>query len=388
MHFGMFSNLSAELRLNIWRHLMPSGYDDILSDTDLWELYQSSPSNALAIMRTNRAIHAEVSYELYHHRTLRFIIHPHANRWRPMGIKARPWQLRHTNYTKFKKLQINIIAPELSDRGQVHQLRDSSIDLVSVLSSDKMDLGGNNLSYSTFKQQKALYDVVEACVSSFRQTLIELPPVELAFHDYGQTRWNRARMNPKGLEKKAEDFRSTSVFLYPFIILKAFCRGGVEISVYNTQGQPVPESKMAMEEFLQCAPVTSGWITRQHQISLNLERVLDTLEGPTANQLRLLRYQDFGRYIWWIESFLCNEVDKTWDDFPNVCLSFVERYQSYTQMLVCCSSMFNSRIRDASPTISAQELWYGLFQSVARAQAGWGWDSVEQMSWGRNHGNL
>ncbi|KAL8918928.1 MAG: hypothetical protein Q9172_005196 [Xanthocarpia lactea] len=328
----MFSNLSAEVRLKIWRHFMPSEYDDIPGDTDLWEPYQSSPSNALAIMRTNRAIHAEVSYELYRHRTLRFIIHPHANRWRPMGIKARPWQLRHTNFTKFKKLQINIIAPELADRGQVHQLRDSSIDLVSVLSSDKMDLGCDNLVYSTFRQQKALYDVVEACVSSSRQTLIELPPVEVAFHDHGQTLWTRDRMTPKRSEEKAENFRSSSVLLYPFILLKAFCRGGVEVSVYNNEGQPVPESKMAMEEFLQCAPVTSGWITRQHQISLKLEGVLDTLEGPTANRLRLLRYRDFGRYTWWIESFLCNEVDKTWDDFPNVCLSFVERYRTYIQL--------------------------------------------------------
>lgn len=225
-----------------------------------------------------------------------------------MGIKAKPWALKHINFTSFKKLEIEIIAPDLSDRGQVHQLRDSSFDFVSVLSGNKATLKVNKRTYSTFKQQQSLDCVIIGYPLSVRHTLAALPPIELTFRDAGTAVWGRQLFDPQLLQEKAISSGTSFVAMYPLILLTSYCGSGVEVSVCDTEGLTDPQGKLTMEQCLQCAPgKILGWLqwsTRQHQISLEMEGLLDTLDGPTANHLRLLRYQYWPRYVTSIQELL------------------------------------------------------------------------------------
>ncbi|KAL8679058.1 MAG: hypothetical protein Q9186_004645 [Xanthomendoza sp. 1 TL-2023] len=311
-------------------------------------------------MRTNRFIYGEVSYEIYRDRTLRFEIHPLDDRWVPMDIKTKPRHLRHTHISKFKKLRIDVFAPDLRDRGQVHQLRDSAIDLVCVLCGHQSRLESGMPAYSTFDQQLLLHHTVDNLSrwESGQQSLTPvgrvnnawvidpsgyhawhpirrppsqsnvltidnmglpedrmaslppgdwifggLPPIELVLHDTVRTRWGRniiAQEQLLQLCERARDFRSTSTALYPFLLLKAFCGVKMTVSVLDQQGEVVSASDTAMEILLQCGPPTwdgwGEWIWKQHEVSMELEGTLDTLEGATADRLRSLRFQHWRKY--------------------------------------------------------------------------------------------
>lgn len=180
---GTLAKLSAEIRLEIWQYFMPREDDHVYPEGNLWEQYQDSPSNALAILRTNRFIYEEISYELYRNRTFGFIIDPSKDRWSPLGTRTKPGKLRHTDFRLFKKLRLDVMAPNLEDRGQVHQLRDSAIDLVCVLSGHKASLECRSRAYSTFEQQQMLhgfvYTLAKCMVSRVPRTLVMLSHVLL-----------------------------------------------------------------------------------------------------------------------------------------------------------------------------------------------------------------
>lgn len=139
--------------------------------------------------------------------------------------------------------------------------------------------------------------IYEAAESFFLGTL---PPVELVLHDRARTIWSRNVTSQQRLDERFRDPGSTSISLYPFMLLKAFCGGSMKVSVYNTSGNLVPEGGPSIGWYLKCAPLTwdgwLAWILAEYKMSMELEVALDTLRGPTANRLRLLRFQYFSGY--------------------------------------------------------------------------------------------
>ncbi|KAL8817702.1 MAG: hypothetical protein Q9223_003514 [Gallowayella weberi] len=328
---------------------------------DLWQPYRKSSSNTLAILRTNRFIYREVSHEIYHNQTLHFKIHPLDNRWVPIGIRTKPRHLRHTDFRKFKKLRIDVFAPNIMyDAGQVHQLRDSAIDLVCVLCGHRSLLENPIPVYSTFDQQLLLHSTIDnlsrseagqASLTSvgrwtdpwvtdpsayhtwiplrrptspwhvlkihdmgFPEDRVAslppgdwivggLPPIELVLHNTVNTTWSTKIATQEQLlqmPEKVRDFRDTSIALYPFTLLRAFCGVKMKLSVLDDKGDPVSASGSVIENFLKCGPSTwdgwGEWMWKQHEISMEMEGTLDILEGPTADRLRLLRFQYWRSY--------------------------------------------------------------------------------------------
>ncbi|KAL8801145.1 MAG: hypothetical protein Q9182_004650 [Xanthomendoza sp. 2 TL-2023] len=359
---GLFSKLPAEIRREIYQYFKPrkGSINHEIRERNLWQPYRGSESNTLAFMRTNRFIFGEVSHEIYHNQTLRFKIHPLDDRWVPIGIKTKPRHLRHTRFRKFKKLRIDVFAPNLKDRGQVHQLRDSAIDLVCVLCGHQSLLERAKPAYSTFDQQLLLHSTVddltrsEAGQTSF--TSVErvtdswvtdpsanptwhpirrptspsevlkignmglpedwiaslppgdwivggLPPIELVMHDSVKSTWATEMPIRELLWKLpniASNFRSPSIALYPFTLLRAFCGVKMKFLMLDNKGNLVSSNGSVIEYFLKCGPSTwdwwGEWIWKQHEITMELEGVLDILDGPTANRLRLLRFQYWPSY--------------------------------------------------------------------------------------------
>jgi len=87
--FGAFYKLPPELRLIIWRNLMPELRDESEPSPETYgSPVDVSPrlGNRLAVIRTSFALFYEIRSELYQSRTLRIPIRPQRRGWRAEGL--------------------------------------------------------------------------------------------------------------------------------------------------------------------------------------------------------------------------------------------------------------------------------------------------------------
>ncbi|KAL8687081.1 MAG: hypothetical protein Q9218_006647 [Villophora microphyllina] len=138
--FGNFAKLPPEIRIMVWSYFVPDQPPVRMGTSrGLWRPYQDLPStNVFAILRVNRRISDEVSYEIYRNKSLRFCLDPWAERWLLLSPAMMPGQIKYAQFSKFSELNIDIIEPDVTnDPGGLWQLMDSAIDLACTSARDR-----------------------------------------------------------------------------------------------------------------------------------------------------------------------------------------------------------------------------------------------------------
>lgn len=300
----------------IWQYFLPNEHPIWESCfEDPWSPYHDSPSNGLAILRVNRYISNEISLELYRKRTLKIVLNPQAERWAIVNATAKPCHLRHANLCKFQKLEVEIVAPNIyDDRGQVSQLRDSSFDLLCVLLGHRSILEDAGRCYGSFEKQRWLHNHIEHSLTALASSvpsqeldcgslMSDLPPIELIFQDASETSWCEA----------TDIQHDPSPLLVPFCILRRFS-SMVTVSMGRSNCE---ECKSELEVALGNLPCLGvqwlDWLKENDLVSMAIDLHLDWMTGPTASELRLLRYQQWSAYEMSIKRQF-----RTWMETPGV----------------------------------------------------------------------
>lgn len=135
--FGAFYKLPPELRLIIWRNLMPELRDECKPSPEAY----SSPvgeslrlGNRLAIVPTSFALFYELRSELYQSRTLRISIQPQRWGWRAEGLPGSTMaDFTSARFSSFESIRVEILCPSRVDPGQLLYARAAVLGLVGVL---------------------------------------------------------------------------------------------------------------------------------------------------------------------------------------------------------------------------------------------------------------
>ncbi|KAL8946265.1 MAG: hypothetical protein Q9222_007316 [Ikaeria aurantiellina] len=315
---GTFHKLPPEVRLMVWDFFLPQRWPDpsTLHTTNLWLPYQNSPSNDLAILRTNRSLNAEIHPHLYKNLSLDFVIRPHVDRWWIGNLKARPWQLRHIKFSEFQKIRIYVFAPkDQGDPAQTLSMRDSAMDLLCVLTGHQSVLNDETPQYSSFEQQWLMHETIVK-QSRLRPELrkpSKLPPVELMYFDNAQrdiAHWcNRGPSRHKGDAELSFDNYFPSI-LSPFRHIKQLSDVTFRACAFDTKLVCIPDSELKLTKALRTAsPPTKnwiGWIIDESFTTIALDKELDSAHGPSAETLRASRLQHWSHYEQSMRSLFCH----------------------------------------------------------------------------------
>lgn len=150
MNLGHFATFPFEIREQIWRYFMP---EHNLVHRGAWEktYFRTAVSlseNGLAIMRTSRQIHAELSEMLYKRRTLQVRIHPYFGRRYSNEKDTCQWAVEckhngHYNdfspafFARFARMKVDVWADYERYWTHDERLRDSIVDFASVLATSE-----------------------------------------------------------------------------------------------------------------------------------------------------------------------------------------------------------------------------------------------------------
>ncbi|OJJ48233.1 hypothetical protein ASPZODRAFT_130190 [Penicilliopsis zonata CBS 506.65] len=122
---GNFHHFPPEVRVMIWNYLQPEGKDTTAT---------RAPKTSLSILRANKALAEEISYELYHGFELNLEISPNHRRdhwltayninkkavWCIRGeTDARDRGLENFPFDRIRSLNISLLAPDPHDPGQL-----------------------------------------------------------------------------------------------------------------------------------------------------------------------------------------------------------------------------------------------------------------------------
>lgn len=139
---GTLSKLPPELRFKVWHFLVPhlsspdAGREETkqLKEQSKNSSRYTSPPKCLSILRTNPTLYEEVSSELYR-RDLCFCINPAEAR--VFSVKCIPHALPEdfvdTPLDRFRKIAIEIQAPDRKDPGQLILGRDAVWQVISLI---------------------------------------------------------------------------------------------------------------------------------------------------------------------------------------------------------------------------------------------------------------
>lgn len=261
----------------------------------------STFSDTLGILRTNHAVYEEFSADLYR-RTLCFSIHPDKERWTIKSTKANPEHLLHTDFSKFRKIRIEIYAARNNDPGQMLVLRQQVIDLIGALEGIKAIL---ELPWRRYQNYQTF------CTLAFLGTHhLKLDPehmdtpefsnIELVFLDHGSSSWFRGHI-PQNTLKNIDHFDIEGILDLFQYLRKARCANVILPSQANGHyflNQCAAKAEASMQTFEEFGIHEQDWDTEKAQFRLHviLDMVLDPLPGRTAGKLRLTRFQNWALY--------------------------------------------------------------------------------------------
>lgn len=139
--FGSFSILPPEIRLMVWEYLIPM--EDCNNQyrrnwkAYSWSYYisrlQPERAASLAILRASRQFYGEISPMLYKNRTLTIDIDPAKPWWVAKYLPANTGHFRHVDFSRFKRVGIEISPPNPDDPGQLLSIRHLLLDLICCL---------------------------------------------------------------------------------------------------------------------------------------------------------------------------------------------------------------------------------------------------------------
>ena len=120
---GTFYKLPAELRLIIWRNLMPELRDESEPSPEAYgSVVDESPrlGNRLAVIRTSFALFYAIRSELYRSRTLRILIRPQRRGWRAEGLPGSTMaDFASARFSSFESIKVAMFCPSRVDLGQL-----------------------------------------------------------------------------------------------------------------------------------------------------------------------------------------------------------------------------------------------------------------------------
>ncbi|KAI4250622.1 MAG: hypothetical protein LQ352_005334 [Teloschistes flavicans] len=291
-----FGRLPPEIREMIWQYFVSKLFVelDLTSGNPVGKPHPTSPSNAPGILRVNRSISNEVVAYLYHEPSLHLVLDPSKNRWAPRGPKAQQWPLENAQLSRFRVLWIHVFEPNVrNDPGQLCQLLESTIDLACFLSGRTSVLHGEEQSYTSFDRIGILLRDLANHGSDIHRLwsqVPKLPPIRLIFHDRFEPPW----------ESNIYERNRKMILRRVFMLLRWVATLRLS-DIKDDPGVKGHASHDYVKAFLQqleysLDPKRITWREYLSNLFLScatLDYMLDELPGPTAANLRLLRFEDW-----------------------------------------------------------------------------------------------
>jgi hypothetical protein len=267
-NLGTFSRLPKEVRILIWRNLLPEGRSE-----DSWR----SGKNSLTILRTSQDLKKEIETELYNSRTLTFRISPNPlptpdcadpNRASTIDIHDQfgsTWSLlpyfhktrrrqassssiwEDTPFEKLKSLRFEVEAPDPADPAQLIQMWKKLCWLMDLLQRAK-----------------------------------QLPEIEVDAIETAQRKWcSDGKLQQSSIEqptKTTHDMTDAEILLSPFLRLRNARKIAVSTTPY---GLDLDDADDMDDDMIACYEDT--W-------TVWFDYILDDLPGPSAQHTRLERF--------------------------------------------------------------------------------------------------
>lgn len=307
---GNLSVLPPEVRIIVWEHFLPRN-SCMDQERENWKPYicpdQPEKRSSLAILRASRLIYEEISHMLYN-RCLTLQIDPHNTRWVTKHFTANAWHFRHVDFARFKRVEIEIFAPDRRDPGQLLLTRQLIFDLLCCLSGHNQVLDAKFEGYRSFAHQALLN------APSSENNLKRLTELDIVVVQDGEASWNHENLTQKSsdvvlvsdLEVLLDMFRfvrahSSKVFLPA----KLQASDDLRICIEEVEITMMLGCAFGAHEYDARTKVEEGYR------SLSLDEELDTLLGPSAARLRRDRFQFWMMYEPKIKSLM------NWSQFTN-----------------------------------------------------------------------
>ena len=313
---GAFWKLPGEVRRMIWRYFKPE--NQTCFGTCTWE-------TSLAILRTGKQIHDEVTAELYHNRRLRLFISPTEE---AVIVKDLPRAHRRSfglaNFTRFRSISIDIEPADSEDPGQLFRMRDLAKTVVSALST-------------VARLPKITITLLETETNSWYED----------FEDYAFTDTHAKYSAPSIMDHALPADCDMGIMLNTF----RFLRGARSVVIIRPYQEITRTSQVMTDDWLRelTKSLTTSMISRrafgtpktkdeeddkqilcdERVTTIMLDYDLDGLEGETAAWLRLQRYKNFLNYFSKMYRLLGkqNELDK--DTRKKVARALENRIEGY-----------------------------------------------------------
>ncbi len=175
---GTFYKLPAELRLIIWRNLMPELRDESEPSPEAYgSVVDESPrlGNCPAVIRTNFALFYAIRSELYWSPTLRILIRPQRRDWRAEALPGSTMaNSASARFSSSDSIRVEILCPGRVDPGQLLYARAAVLGLVGVLRGYRSTIKHCEL-YSTTVDQRQIKAPINARTDE-RSTACEVIP--------------------------------------------------------------------------------------------------------------------------------------------------------------------------------------------------------------------
>jgi hypothetical protein len=268
----------------------------------------------LALSRANSDLRDETMARFKRIKILTFSIHAASEDWTVEGMEgAQPADFRHVDFASFRKIKVNIYAPDRKDPGQLLRIREQLLNLVCMLAGLQCVLRDDFIGGDKSQTPQILLNSQGINGWPFPPPGRYLPPMAIEFVNQERTFWCDESEPTISLlaygDNDIEHIVSVFEYLRRVTAVRVTLPSGIE-----PKGNLSTILEMAAEHMV--SPDAFGTTTRDQKLlklesgrTVRFDRELDDLEGPTAAALRLERFQTWEAYVPVITTLIETEED-------------------------------------------------------------------------------